>query len=248
MSTGSPTAETLRLYAERRLTLDVGPGEVGTTINYRLMVPENPPAGQRFPLVVFLHGAGERGDDNRTQLRYLPEVLARPERRRRYPCFVAAPQCPSGAVWCTPPAQAAELRRLGGATVASSFVETLVHELGAAEAVDESRIYLTGLSMGGFGAWHAAAARPDLFAALAVICGGGNPLTAAKLKSLPIWAVHGALDEIVPVERSTQMVAAVRAAGGNPKYTELPTVGHDSWTPAYEPAFGLLDWMFEQRR
>jgi predicted peptidase len=114
------------------------------------------------------------------------------------------------------------------------------------EAVDPARIYLTGLSMGGYGTWDLAARQPERFAAILPICGGGDEATTARLAKLPIWCFHGDADTVVPVERSRTMIAAVRAASGSPKYSELPGVGHDSWTPAYrDPA--VLDWLFTQK-
>lgn len=115
------------------------------------------------------------------------------------------------------------------------------------EAVDPDRVSLTGISMGGFGAWDLAARIPERFAALVPICGGGDEATAVKRAGLPIWCFHGADDTVVVPERSRRMIAAVRAAGGRPRFSELAGVGHDSWTPAYrDPA--VLDWLFGQRR
>jgi predicted peptidase len=108
-------------------------------------------------------------------------------------------------------------------------------------------VYLTGISMGGYGSWDLAARMPEWFAAVIPICGGGDETTAPKLKGLPIWCFHGAADKAVPVERSRTMVEAVKAAGGTVQYTEYEGVGHDSWSPAYrDPA--TLDWLFRQRR
>jgi predicted peptidase len=114
--------------------------------------------------------------------------------------------------------------------------------------IDKSRVYLTGLSMGGYGSWELAMRRPHLFAALAPICGGADESQAAKLKDVPIWTAHGDADTVVPVERSRRMVQAVKAAGGNVQYLEYPKVGHNSWTPAYTDPDGLLPWMFKQQR
>lgn len=110
------------------------------------------------------------------------------------------------------------------------------------------RVYVTGLSMGGFGTWVMAAEYPGLFAAAAPVCGGGNPAMAERLAALPIWAVHGAADDVVPVERSREMVNAIRAAGGNMRYTELPGVGHGSWTAAYADSDGVIPWLLRQAR
>ncbi|MBL9084710.1 MAG: hypothetical protein JNK76_23095, partial [Planctomycetales bacterium] len=104
------------------------------------------------------------------------------------------------------------------------------------------------LSMGGFGAWWLAGKQPEAFAAVAPLCGGGDLADAPQFANLPTWAVHGLLDDVVSVETSRRMIQALRAFGATPRYTELPEVGHDCWTPAYEPSFGLLDWLFAQRR
>lgn len=243
-----PSDEVLRRFAEHSLTLTTDDERGSTTIPYRLMSPDPEPSEASYPLVVFLHGAGERGSDNRAPLKYLPEVLAREENRHRFRCYVAAPQCPAGATWHTWPPKAQELQRLGPETLPASLTADLVREAASRCAVDVRRVYLTGLSMGGFGAWYAAARDPGLFAALAPICGGGRLPDAGRLRTLPIWAVHGACDDVVPPDYGRNIIEAVRRAGGTPRYDELPGVGHDSWTPAYEPAFGLLDWLFAQTR
>jgi predicted peptidase len=112
--------------------------------------------------------------------------------------------------------------------------------------LDEKRIYVTGLSMGGYGTWDVIARFPKLFAAAAPVCGGGDEATAATIKDVPIWCFHGGADNVVKPERSRNMIAAIKAAGGSPKYTEYPGVGHDSWNKAYsEPE--LVKWMFEQK-
>jgi predicted peptidase len=112
--------------------------------------------------------------------------------------------------------------------------------------VDPQRIYLTGLSMGGYGAWELAMRQPARFAAVAPVCGGGDQRQAWRLVDVPSWAWHGSADPAVPVERSRCMIDAIMKAGGRPKYTELDGVRHDSWTEAYESADGLVPWMFEQ--
>jgi predicted peptidase len=115
------------------------------------------------------------------------------------------------------------------------------------EPVDLRRVYLTGISMGGFGTWDLASRMPDLFAALLPVCGGGDEQTAARIAGIPTWVAHGDADKAVPVERSRSMVKALETAGGRPHYVEMPGVGHDAWTPTYhDPA--ALDWLFAQRR
>jgi len=121
-----------------------------------------------------------------------------------------------------------------------------VEETTQAQPVDLDRIYVTGLSMGGYGSWDLAIRTPEKFAAVVPICGGGDESQAARLLGVPIWAWHGDADPAVPVERSRRMIAAIRQAGGNPKYTELAGVGHDSWNPAYRDPHGPIPWLFEQ--
>jgi predicted peptidase len=194
---------------------------------YRLFAPaaETRP----LPLVLFLHGAGERGSDNRAQLRHGVRAFLTAEAQAARPCVVAAPQCPSGVWWNV-----------------DQLLE-LCEELIALPGVDRDRFYVTGLSMGGYATWHLAGRRPDLFAAAVPVCGGGEVARAQALASLPIWAFHGAADRTVPVARSREMVEAIRRAGGEPKYTEYRGVGHDSWTKTYADET-LHVWLFEQER
>ena len=122
-------------------------------------------------------------------------------------------------------------------------VEDVVKEF----PIDKNRMYLTGISMGGYGSWDLAVRQPDRWAAVVPICGGGNPEKASKVVRVPVWAVHGDADPAVPVEESRKMIAAIKAAGGDPKYTEYPGVAHDSWTQTYADPTGVVAWMFEQR-
>lgn len=127
-------------------------------------------------------------------------------------------------------------------------LEELIEHTLEQHHIDPDRIYLTGLSMGGFGSWELAARRPDLFAAIVPVCGGGRPDCAESLKNLPLWAVHGSEDTVVLPERSREMITAIQSVGGTPRYTELPGVGHNCWKYAYDPESGILKWMFQQRR
>lgn len=125
-----------------------------------------------------------------------------------------------------------------------ALIERVLDERGA----NRSRVYLTRLSVGGFGSWELALRRPDLFAAVVPICGGGSPDRAERLVDVPIWAVHGDADRSVPVEHSREMIDAIRKAGGNSRYTELPGVGHDCWTRTYAERDGVIAWMFQQKK
>ena len=195
------------------------------------------PAGRMpatgWPVMLFLHGAGERGDDGARQT----SVGIGPALKRfpwRYAAIIVMPQCPLAVQW-SPPV-------LEGALAALDTV------LDSAR-VDERRVYLTGISMGGYGAFALAARYPSRFAALVPVCGWGDPATMARpLARMPIWTFHGADDIIVPVTHSREMVAAIRAAGSDRVlYTEYRNVGHDSWDLAYaDPE--LPAWMLRQRR
>lgn len=244
------SADLTHLYEERSVSIEEGNATV--EFRYRLLRPiADDGVGRnahRYPLVLFLHGAGERGNDNVKQLKYLPTWLAEPALRRRHPCFVLAPQCRMDERWVdvswadvkSTPQPATPTIDLAAATKA--LEETL-----GREAVDPARVYLTGLSMGGYGTWDLAARQPDRFAAILPVCGGGDDRAAARIASLPTWCFHGDADTAVSVERSRSMIAALKAAGGRPIYSELPGVGHDSWTPAYRDGF-VLDWLFSQHR
>lgn len=236
------------VFQER--TVEYSGGEDSAkTFRYRLMSPAKIEDGKTYPLVVFLHGAGERGTDNVAQLKYLPQQLAEPAMRKRFPCFVLAPQCQPNAKWVetdwsSPDSHTMTEQPGEQMSVVLQVLEQSLKEL----PVDQSRIYVTGLSMGGFGTWEMATRKPNLFAAAAPICGGTDIKTIAGLKDMPVWVVHGAADNVVPVDRSRSAVDALTKAGGRPIYTELPNVNHNSWTPAYADRDGLLPWLFRQQK
>ncbi len=240
-----PTEEALRLYQEHTFRY-TGGQYTDHEFKYRLLAPEPLDQETTWPVVFFLHGAGERGDDNAKQLMYLPSQLANAEHRAKYPAFVVVPQCPAGQFWVRlRPTNATPDDPDEPPHAMQIAIGILDHVLDA-YPVDRRRIYLTGLSMGGFGSWDLASRYSERFAAVVPICGGGPEPKADRLIKVPIWAFHGADDKIVPVARSRGMIEAIRSAGGEPKYTELEGVGHNSWTPAYDRASGLLDWMFSQ--
>lgn len=219
----------------------------GESYPFRLMRPPgNTP--EPAPLVVFLHGAGERGDDNEAQLRHFPERMASAEYRERFPCYLLAVQCPAGERWSDFDWRTAEPQKLGEEPEpAMAGAIEAIRRVVASEQVDVHRIYLTGLSMGGFGSWDLAARHPDWFAAVAPICGGGDPEAADAYEGLPMWAWHDAGDNVVPVALSRRMVEAARGEGADVKYEETTGHGHASWVPAYE-ADAVPAWMFEQRK
>lgn len=220
-----------------------------TTLNYRLMKPANMKAGEKYPLLIFLHGAGERGGENKRQLKYLPEHLASDAMRKKFPCFVLAPQCQNGKQWVEVPwgdKKSTPMAEKPGSMMAAAMavLEQTIKE----QPIDGSRIYLTGLSMGGYGSWELAMRRATLFAAVAPICGGGDERIAKTIAGIPIWAWHGDKDGAVPVERTREMIAALKAAGGKPRFTEVKGGGHNVWSPAYSDKGGVVAWLFEHNR
>ncbi len=218
----------------------------GVRYGYRLLAPLPPHRHTPQPLVVFLHGAGERGDDNAQHLAGLPERLTGPELRERWPCWVLCVQCPRDETWVAGSWHDAASRPIDAApTRALRAVVAALDKVVALPGVDACRVYLTGLSMGGFGAFDLAAREPERFAALLAVCGGGDPAVAPRLLGLPTQIYHGAADAIVPVERSRAMVSALRALGAVVHYHELPGMGHDVWRVAYGE-HGALDWLFAQ--
>jgi len=209
-------------------------GSDDSELKYQLLSPAAAaqPGDEKFPLVLFLHGAGERGSDNKAQLKHGTSNFASEAARQKFPCYVAAPQCSSGKWWNTQ----------------ADLLLELIADLQKQHRIDPQRIYVTGLSMGGFGTFDLAIRKPQLFAAVSPICGAADPARITVLKDHPIWIVHGDQDQAVPVERSRSAAAALRAAGGHPIYVELPGVGHNSWNPAWQDEDGVLPWLFRQRR
>lgn len=245
-----PTTQALaqQLFDARSVRYTGGPYR-DEEFGYRLLTPAGAAPGKRYPLVLFLHGAGERGSDNRSQINYLPTWMASPENRQRYACFVIVPQCRPETFWVETPRalDRAVPRQAPGPQM--QVVINILEDVLANYPVDTQRLYLTGLSMGGYGSWDLGTRLADRWAAVAPICGGGDELYADRLVGVPVWAWHGDRDDIVPVGKSRSMVEAIRRAGGDPKYTELSGVGHDSWMAAYTSADdGLLPWLFAQRK
>ncbi len=202
----------------------------GETRRYVVYVPHEYTPAKAWPLIVFLHGRGERGDDGLKQtdigigraLRRTPELL---------PAIVVMPQCPKTVYW----------------DEALEDIEVAYQQTVAEYATDPSRHYLTGLSMGGFAAWLVGVEHPDRFAGMLVICGGGEPETVNVLKNVPTWVFHGDEDTTVPPERSREMVDALKRAKGKVWYTEYKGVGHFSWEPVFDDP-KVLKWLLKQRK
>jgi predicted peptidase len=238
------TAMSEEMYEARVFTNDQG-----EKLNYRLMIPQGYSAqGEtRYPLVLFLHGAGERGDDNKKTLVHATSDFAKSKNREKYPCFVVVPQCPDEKKWVEVDWTINHHEIPAEESISLRLTRELLASLHKNFRIDEQRRYVTGLSMGGYGTWDMIARTPKYFAAAAPICGGADEATADRVTHLPIWAFHGDQDTAVKPERSRRMLAAIEKAGGKPKYTEYAGVGHDSWTQTYaDPKF--MEWLFAQSR
>lgn len=212
-------------FLEKTLRMD------GETYAYRVYVPPDYKPGKPWPTIIFLHGSGERGRDGvrQTKVGIGPAIR---RNHRRIPAIVIMPQCRAKKYWTGPMAD---------------MVLGCLEQTSREYNLDPERLYVTGLSLGGAGAWHLGARLSDQVAAVVPICGFGDVDDAPRLAKVPIWCFHGAADDAVPVNRSREMVAAIRKAGGDIQYTEYPRGKHNVWDKAYnDPA--LWKWMFEQRR
>jgi predicted peptidase len=203
---------------------------VSANINYLLYLPKDyNSAGKPFPLLVFLHGAGERGDNlDQLKVHGIPKIV---ETDSNFPFVVISPQCPADKWWTD------ELEEL----------KALIDNIKENYNIDKSRVYLTGLSMGGFGTWSLAAKYPNDFAAIAPVCGGGEiRLAIAGRYKMPVWAFHGVKDDVIPIQRSQEMVDAIKKQGGNVKFTIYPELNHNCWDVTYDNQ-DLYKWFLEQK-
>ena len=201
--------------------------QVPMAMDYLLFLPQDYEKKDRWPLMLFLHGAGERGDDLELVKKHGPPKIV--ETKKDFPFILVSPQCKSRRRW------------------EPSALTALLDDVVARYKVDEDRIYVTGLSMGGFGTWSLAADTPDRFAAIVPICGGGEAYWTRQLVNLPVWVFHGAKDKVVPPERSETMVEALKKHGGSVKLTVYPEAGHDAWTETYDNP-ELYEWLLQQKR
>ncbi len=218
----------------------------GEKLPYVISIPTAASEESSYPLVVFLHGAGERGSDGVLQMKHR-QVLNLLTAKGSPPAIFMAPQCADGDKWSNVNWGAVKAEPLDQEpTRAMRLLLELLDSLDKDLPIDPSRRYITGLSMGGFGTFDALMRRPDYFAAAVPVCGGADDARAAMIAHVPMWVFHGAADAVVKPIRSQSIVAALKAAGGKPRYTEFPGVGHDSWSRAYaEPE--LPAWLFKQK-
>lgn len=219
----------------------------GYTLPYRLYIPANYDCGEYYPLMLFMHGAGERGNDNSEQIHVaLPHVFDDPA-SPAYNAIIIAPQCPADKQWVYTPWDKGSYSTAD--VVESKELETVVQiikNVCSEYNVDKSRIYATGLSMGGYATWDLIARHPSIFAAAMPVCGGGDPSKAKILADIPIRTFHGLLDDIVPTEGTREMYAAIKAVGKNKiSFTEFEDGDHAIWDRVYMDKANV-NWLFSQ--
>ncbi|MDO1446033.1 prolyl oligopeptidase family serine peptidase [Rhodocytophaga aerolata] len=200
-----------------------------TETGYLLFLPEGykKDDGKKWPLMLFLHGSGERGTVLDSVKKHGPPKIV--ETQKDFPFILISPQCPPNQGWHPP------------------LLDALLEEVIQEHNVDTERMYLTGLSMGGYGTWEYATMYPNRFAAIVPICGGGDPAKVWSIRNLPIWVFHGAKDQAVPIKQSEDMVNALKNVGNNAKFTVYPEAGHDSWTVTYNNP-ELYQWLLSHKK
>ncbi len=220
--------------------------QFGEQLPYQVYTPEFK-NNNKVPVILLLHGAGERGKDNKKQTAHGFKPIIEYSKANNKPVIIIAPQCPNSMQWVNvkwntkahamPEFPSTPLR------LALELLDSKVKSM----PVDQTRIYITGLSMGGYGTWDAISRKPEYFAAALPLCGGADLKQAQKLTKLPIWTVHGDKDSAIPVSRSRDMVKALKDANGKITYTEHPGAGHNIWSRTYSDE-KVLDWLFNQKR
>lgn len=224
------------------------------TLRYRILYPNNFDSTKKYPLLLFLHGGGERGNDNESQLVHGGKLFATDYLGERHPAIVIFPQCPTEDYWSrvrvdrnTNPIQL-DFKYDEGPTKSLGMVMDLLDHSLAQSHVDPERIYLMGLSMGAMGSFELLSRRPDTFAAAIPICGGGDPNSVGPYaKQTSLWIIHGSKDNVVDPQQSMEMVSALLRAGAHPRMSLYEFANHNSWDPAFsEP--DLLPWLFSHKR
>ncbi len=220
----------------------------GDTLLYRQLYPDSD-TFRKYPLVIFLHSSGERGKDNEAQLKWGVMNFATDQTMKLHPAFVIAPQCPENISWSnfSRSKNNTELFLQPSPSKPMELLISLIHKLIKTLPIDTTRIYITGLSMGGFGTFDAIERYPNLFAAAVPVCGGGDLSKASLISHIPIWIFHGAEDPAVNPILSLNMTEALTKAGAHPGFTQYPEVGHFSWLGAYSD-LAMIEWRFRQHR
>jgi predicted peptidase len=236
-----------QLYAQNsRFSYNKYSNGKGDSLNYRMLFPDSDTL-RRYPLVIFLHGSGERGNNNEAQLQWGVTNFATDQAMALHPAFVIAPQCPEGQGWANITGNNKAIQLLPAPSKSMELLVELIHKMIKDFRVDTNRIYITGLSMGGFGTFDAIERYPNLFAAAVPVCGGGDVSKAASIVHIPMWIFHGAEDPAVNPVYSIDMVQALTKAGAHLGFTQYPSVGHFSWIAAYSDPL-MMGWLFSQHK
>jgi predicted esterase len=226
---------------------DIYQDAAGNKLPYQQMDPWNAKTGEKYPLVVFLHGSGERGHRNYEQMRNGVHAFCEKEVREKHPSYLLVPQCPENERWGGASKNWPDLFDEKPTTPGRMTLELIDKMLKEHQDIDPKRVYIVGLSMGGFGTFDLMMRRPELFAAGVPVCGGGDVRFAEKIKNIPIWAIHGGLDDVVLPRNSRNIVDALKKINGNIKYTEYSTVYHNVWDIAFYDK-DVMEWLFAQHR
>jgi len=225
------------------------------TLAYRILFPKKFDPSKKYPLLIVLHGAGERGNDNDAQLKYGPKLFLNDSIRQNYPAIVVFPQCPNNSFWANVKIEQNTTGKYtfnflegGEPTTAMHALLGLVDQMLDKPFVNKKQVYIGGLSMGGMGTFEILRRKPNTFAAAFAICGGDNTNNVSKYaKKVPLWIFHGLKDSVVPFDHSQVVVDALKAAGADPKFTIYPNDDHNSWDDAFaEPQ--LLPWLFSHSK
>ncbi|WP_454801709.1 carboxylesterase family protein [Mucilaginibacter phyllosphaerae] len=225
------------------------------TLPYRILFPKKFDPNKKYPLVIVLHGAGERGNDNDAQIKYGPKLFLNDTIRQNYPAIVVFPQCPTNSYWANVKVDtSATGKRIfhfqegGDPTRAMTMLLGMVDQMLDKPFISKKQVYIGGLSMGGMGTFEILRRKPNTFAAAFTICGGDNTNNVKKYaKKVPLWVFHGLKDSVVPFDHSQVMVDALKAAGADPKFTIYPNDDHNSWDDAFaEPQ--LIPWLFSHSK
>jgi predicted peptidase len=243
------TAQDFSLYLKKEFTY-----AEGKVLPYRILYPENYDKTKKYPLILFLHGAGERGLDNEKQLTHGAKLFITDENRKNFPAIIVFPQCPEESFWAvtkidrsTTPFKI-EFDYSVDANWPLAAANELVKKLAKEESVDKSKLYITGLSMGGMGTFESVFRYSNMYAAALPICGGADTAHYDKrIKKTAFWVFHGAADAVVDANLSRQIVNKLKLLKADVKYSEYPGVNHNSWDNAFaEPTF--ISWMFSHKR
>lgn len=223
----------------------------GDVLNYRLLRPENAQENEKYPLVIFLHGAGERGSDNEKQLFHGSQMWLDPVNRKEYPAYVLFPQCPENYYWAyvERPSVFLSKKMLADFPISPIMVvlKQLIDSYLSLPQIDKNRVYIIGISMGAMGVYDMTVRYPEIFAAAIPICGIVNPKRLEAAKEVKFRLFHGDADNIVPPLGSRRAYKALKKAGADVQYIEFPGVGHESWKQAFElPDF--MKWLFFQKK